>query len=146
MNNQQIKARQRARKLTLQSLYQIEISKHPVSEVEAQVSAFYDMSKVDTDYFRDSFRGICDAPERVDALFSQYLDRELTALGLIERSILRLGSFELSHYLEVPYKVVINESVRLARSYGATDSFNYINGVLDKVAKAVRSHEVKRDG
>lgn len=142
MNNQQIKQRQRARKLTLQSLYQIEISRHEKAEVKAQVKAFYDMNNIDNSYYEQAFHTILNQQEAIDAHFIPYLDRDIKDLGIIERSLLRMGTFELSNYLDVPYKVVINEGVRLARLYGATDSFNYINGVLDKVAKDLRAHEI----
>ena len=142
MNNRQIKQRQRARKVLLQSLYQIELSKHEKSEVKAQIASFYDMNNVDLSFYHEAFDTILTEQTDIDELYIPYLDRELQALGIIERSLLRMGSFELKYCMEVPYKVVINEAIRLARLYGATDRFNYINGVLDKVAKATRAHEI----
>ena len=79
--------------------------------------------------------------EALEALFSPSLDRKLEELDPIERNLLRLGTFELRDRIDVPYKVVINEAVALAKKFGATDSHRYINGVLDKVAKELRTVE-----
>jgi N utilization substance protein B len=78
----------------------------------------------------------------LEALFSPALDRSLDDLDPIERNLLRLGAFELRDRIDVPYKVVINEAVSLAKKFGATESHRYINGVLDKVARDLRTIEL----
>ena len=75
--------------------------------------------------------------------FTPFIDRPLTELSPIEHGILLIGSFELVHHIEVPYKVAINEAVELAKSFGGTDGFKFVNGVLDKVAAQVRPTEIK---
>jgi N utilization substance protein B len=78
----------------------------------------------------------------LDSSYEQLLDRPLDELDPVERALLRLGTFELKERIDVPYRVVINESVALAKKFGATDSYRYINGVLDKVARSYRQIEI----
>ncbi len=77
----------------------------------------------------------------MDQQFQQYLDRSVSMIDPIEKVILRIGVFELQHKIEIPYKVVINESIELAKRFGAEDSYKYVNGILDKVAQQIRSLE-----
>jgi N utilization substance protein B len=81
--------------------------------------------------------------EELEAAFTPYLDRAMGDLDPIELSLLRLGSYELIKRIDIPYKVVINEAVSLAKKFGATDGHKYINGVLDKLAAQVRTIEIK---
>ena len=80
--------------------------------------------------------------EELEALFAAHVDREISRLSLVERSVLLLGTYELKHHLEIPYRVVINEAVELAKQFGGSDGYRYVNGVLDKVAAEVRAVEV----
>ena len=79
--------------------------------------------------------------DELDSLYSPLLDRALDALDPVERSLLRMGSFELRERIDVPYRVVINEAVALARKFGASQSYKYVNGVLDKLAHQLRGPE-----
>ena len=138
-----ISARRKARRLLLQALYQWLIAKADPTEIEADYRE-ENTGKIDWDYFHEVFSEI---PKQADALgevLAPYLDRELKALDPIERSLLLLGSFELSSRIDVPYRVVINECVELAKVFGATDSHKYINGVLDKMAPVLRAVEFGR--
>jgi N utilization substance protein B len=134
--------RRKARQLALQALYQWQMARQPVNEIEAQFRVNQDMSDADVQLFSQLLRGVVEARAELDLTFSPYLDRNIDDLDPVEISVLRIGSFELMHRIEVPYRVAINESVELAKVFGATDSHRYVNGVLDKVAQKVRAAEV----
>jgi N utilization substance protein B len=133
--------RKKARSLLVQALYQWQLSDYPVSEIEAQYRAD-NTSNIDWDYFHELFTGIAGSTAELDACFSPLLDRDIRQLNPIELAILRLGSFELTKRIDIPYRVVINEYIDLAKKYGATDSHKYVNGVLDKLARRSRSVEI----
>ena len=135
-------ARRKARHYGTQALYQWLITKDPVRDIELQFLSDYDFTKVDIEYFHDIIHHVPANLEELESAFSPYLDRNIQDLDAIELSILRLGSYELVKRIDVPYKVVINEAVALAKKFGATDGHKYINGVLDKLAKKVRAIEV----
>ena len=101
-----------------------------------------DFRHTDGDYFTAILKGVTSDVDALEALFSPALDRSLDDLDPIERTLLRLGAFELRDRIDVPYKVVINEAVSLAKKFGATESHRYINGVLDKVARDLRTIEL----
>lgn len=135
-----IAQRKRARDLLVQALYQWHIAKAPIEQVEAEFRAD-NGRKTDWDFFHDALTGIANNPAEIDALYAPYLDRDPGQLDPIEYGLLRLGIYELSKRLEVPYRVVINEYVDLAKKYGASESHKFINGVLDKAARKLRSIE-----
>ena len=135
--------RRNARSFTLQALYSQELTQNPTNEVEAHFHVDNDMSETDVPLFSELLQGINSQKADLDKAFEIYLDRRVDELDPIELSILRIGSFELINRIEVPYKVAINESVELAKIFGATDSHRYVNGVLDKLAQKVRMVEIK---
>jgi N utilization substance protein B len=135
--------RRNARSFTLQALYSQELTQNPTNEVEAHFRVDNDMSETDVPLFSELLQGINTQKMDLDKAFEIYLDRRVDELDPIELSILRIGSFELINRIEVPYKVAINESVELAKIFGATDSHRYVNGVLDKLAQKVRMVEIK---
>jgi len=132
--------RRKARTLIVQALYQWYISKSDPLEIEAQ---FHEQNggKIDWEYFSEVFLEIPKQQEALDKHISPLLDRELNSLDPVERALLYLGTFELANRIDIPYRVVINECVELAKTFGATDGHKYINGVLDKLAKSLRSVE-----
>ncbi len=134
--------RRKARQLLLQALYQWQMSGADVTEVEAEFRTDNDMSKVDAEFFSELLHGIPRQLEAVDAAFTQHLDRSRDELDPISISLLRLGSYELLNRVDVPYRVVINEAVNLAKKFGPTDTYKFINGILDKVALESRKIEV----
>lgn len=136
-----ISHRQRARDLLVQALYQWQLSGSSAEQIEAEFRAD-NGRKVDWEFFHQALAGIIGSPVEIDAGFLPHLDRDPARLDPIEIGILRLGVFELAKRIEVPYKVVINECVELARKYGATESHRFINGVLDKAARQLRALEV----
>lgn len=136
-------ARRKARHYGMQALYQWQMTKYPVAEIELQFLADYDFAKVDIEYFHDIIHHVPSHLEQLEQAFAPFLDRKHEDLDPIELSLLRLGSYELIKRVDIPYRVVINEAVALAKKFGATDGHKYINGVLDKLAHQVRSVEVK---
>ncbi|MBT8145547.1 MAG: transcription antitermination factor NusB, partial [Gammaproteobacteria bacterium] len=124
--------RRKARRLVLQALYQWQISGGELSDIEAQFRAEFS-GKTDWDYFHEIFSAIPDQVATLDGLIGPHLDREVKTLDPVEKALLRMGTFELQQRIDIPYKVVINECVELAKSFGATDSHKYVNGVLDKL-------------
>ena len=133
--------RKKARSLLVQALYQWQISDYPVNDIEAQYRTD-NVGKIDWDYFHELFVGIVSSVEYLDNIFTPFLDREISQINPIELAILRLGAFELSQRIDIPYRVVINECIELAKKYGATDSHKYVNGVMDKMARKIRSVEI----
>ena len=133
--------RRKARHFGLQALYQWTLSGASATDIEAEFRVDNDFRHTDGDYFSAVLKGVVRDVEALEALFTPALDRKLDELDPIERNLLRLGTFELRDRIDVPYKVVINEAVALAKKFGATDSYRYINGVLDKIARDLRAAE-----
>lgn len=132
--------RRKARSLILQALYQWLIAKADPLEIESQFHE-ENSGKIDWEYFREIFFEIPKQVSFLDEQISPLLDRQLSALDPVERALLYLGVFELAHRPDIPYRVVINECVELAKTFGATESHKYINGVLDKLARTLRPLE-----
>lgn len=99
------------------------------------------MRKVDLDYFHDLLLGISNQQANIDAEIRTTIDRDFSELGPVELSILQLGVYELIHRIDVPYKVVINEAVELAKIFGAADGHKYVNSILDVLSRKHRSME-----
>jgi len=134
--------RRKARHYGMQALYQWHMAGASVNDIEAEFRADYDFSHVDLEYFQALLHGIPACVDELDAAMEPLLDRKLDDLGPVERALLRIGMYELIHRIDVPFKVVINEQVALAKKFGATDSHKYINGVLDKAARQWRKVEI----
>ena len=132
--------RRRARRLILQALYQWQIAKAEPLEIASQ---FHEANpgKIDWDYFNEVFPEIPGQASVLEAYLQPPLDLDVDALDPIERALLYLGTFKLDNRWDVHYRVVINESVELAKVFGATDSHKYINGVLDKLIATLRPAE-----
>ena len=133
--------RRKARHFGLQALYQWTLSDASLVDIDAEFRVDNDFRHTDGEYFQALLRGVMEDVEALEALFSPLLDRALDDLDPIERNLLRMGTFELKERIDVPYKVVINEAVSLAKKFGATESHRYINGILDKVASELRAVE-----
>ena len=110
-------------------------------EIEARYRVENDMHKVDLDYFHELIHEISSKVDGIDDAFMPHLDRKFHELDHVERAILRIGTYEMLHRIDVPYRVVINEGIELAKDFGATESHKYVNGVLDRVAKEHRKLE-----
>ena len=137
--------RRKARHYGLQALYQWTLSGASPSDIEAEFRVDNDFQHTDGEYFNALLRGVIADVEALELVFGPALDRGLDDLDPIERNLLRLGTFELRDRIDVPYKVVISEAVALAKKFGATDSHRYINGVLDKISRELRTVERAQD-
>lgn len=142
MEKQSIRGKRKARKLALQALYQWLMSGTDAHEIEAQFRVINKMDKVDVDYFCRLLHGVPKHVSSLEAHFTPFLDREISALNPIELTVLRLGSFELLYCPEIPYKVVLDEAISLTKEFGSQDGYRYVNGVLNNLAHQVRSIEI----
>jgi N utilization substance protein B len=136
------KNRRKARELALQGLYQRQLTGDPVEVIEAQLHEHDEFAKIDDDHFHAMLRGAIRDAANLEARIQPCLDRPLDELSPVERAILLLATYEFVHHIEIPYRVVINEAIELAKGYGGTDGYKYVNGVLDKLAASVRTIEV----
>ena len=134
--------RRAARELALQALYQVHMSGASAVDVQAEFLADQDFKHADKSMFGQLLRGVAAQRERLDAMIEQYLDRKLSDLDPIELNVLRMGAYELSDSVAVPYRVVINECIELGKVFGATDGHKYVNSILDKVALNHRAVEI----
>ena len=125
----------------MQALYQWGMTGMELSAIRAQFQAD-NPNDLDLDYFNELLYYIAQNVAEIDALFAPYLDRTLSDLTPIETAIFRLASYELLKRPDLPYKVVMTEAIRLTKKYGALDAYKYVNGVLEKVAKTLRSLEM----
>lgn len=133
--------RHRARELALQGVYQWRVSGTDASDIEAHLQGEKNLGRYDKPMYTRLLRGVLAHQEELQILLTPYLDRALDELSTVEFSVLLLAAFELSQQPDVPYKVVINEAVELAKTFGGTDGHKYVNGVLDKLAPKVRAVE-----
>ena len=136
-------SRRRSREFALQALYQWQLSGDTADILEKQLRAEKGFGKLDEAYFLTLLRGAISSARELEQKLQPNLDRPLKELSPIEHGILLLGAYELVHQPDVPYKVVINEAVELAKSFGGTDGYKYVNGVLDKLAVQLRASEIK---
>jgi N utilization substance protein B len=138
--------RRMARHYAMQALYQWQMAGSSINAIEAEFRTDNDMSKVDVEYFHEVLHGVPQHLAELDAIYEAFLvDRSLVELDAITRALLRLATYEFKFRMDVPYKVVINEAVALAKKFGAEDSHKFINGVLDKTAAILRSIEVNAE-
>lgn len=131
--------RSRARRRALQALYQWQLTGQDSAEIERQFLDEHNMVGTDLEYFAELLHEIPARVAGLDALIEPALDRPLAIVDPVEKAILRMGSYELTQRLDVPYRVVVNEAVDLAKLFGAEQSHRYINGVLDRIGRENRS-------
>ena len=139
-------ARTRARELVLQALYQKQIAGHDCGELVAQFHEQAAYQRVDQVFFDETLKAICKSQSDLEASIAGLIDRPLKQLDPVELGILLIGVFELQSRIDIPYKVVINEGVNLARRFGATDGHKYVNACLDNAAQSLRQVEIKGSG
>lgn len=135
--------RRRARALALQALYHRHFSKSPINAIEAEFMVDNDMSKVDSAFFRDLLRGVHREQGDLDKLIEPLLDRALSEVDPIELAIVRMGTYELKNRIDVPYRVVINEGIELAKRFGGTEGHKFVNSLLDKLSQRLRLAETR---
>lgn len=139
-------ARRRAREFALQGVYawllRADDSLREAGEIDAHVRDGEGFEEADGQWYQTLLHGALREAVPLRARFMPYVDRPLEELSPIEHAILLIGSYELVYHVEVPYRAIINEAVELAKSFGGTDGFRFVNGVLDKLAAEVRTAEV----
>jgi N utilization substance protein B len=146
-------ARRRARELAVQGVYQWLVGGQDAAAIEGHLLETHGprglddlATRADMAHYRELLNGVIDGADALRADFAPHLDRDVAALSPVEHGILLLATYELRHRAEIPYRVVINEAVELAKSFGGTEGFRYVNGVLDKVAAQLRPAEVAARG
>jgi N utilization substance protein B len=136
-------ARRRSRELALQGLYEWLVSGTAAGVIDAHMREQEGFDKADRAHFDALLHGCIAESVALDAVLAKFVDRKTTELSPVEHAVLMIGSYELKHCLDIPYKVAINEAVELAKSFGGTDGHKYVNGVLDKTAGDLRPVEVQ---
>ncbi|MGH8494986.1 MAG: transcription antitermination factor NusB [Gammaproteobacteria bacterium] len=135
------RARSRARRLAMQALYQWQMGGEPAGVLCAQFSASTGFDRADQAYFRELVERIIAGKDRIEARMAEFGDREGALLDPVEHAILLIGVYELERRPDVPYRVVINEAVELAKRFGAAEAHKYVNAVLDSAARSLRGTE-----
>lgn len=136
-------ARRRSREFAVQGLYQWQLNAVDPTLIADDLKRTKGFEQADEKHFRELLYGVIEHVETLHAELQPFLDRPVKELSPVEHAILLVGIYELRHHIEVPYRVVINECVELAKTFGGTDGFKYVNGVLDKLALSVRETEIK---
>lgn len=134
-------SRRRSRELALQELYAWQLGGAPLEELAAHAAESSDFDKADEAFFRRLLTGVLSEAAELRSAIEPRLDRPWNELSPVERAILLLAAYELKFVPEVPFRVVVNEAVELAKSFGGTEGYKFVNGVLDRVAKQVRPGE-----
>ena len=135
-------ARRWAREFAVQGLYEFYVAGHDPVSIRLGAEKQDDFKRADKEFFREMWRGLSEDWEPLVALVQPHIDRPFAQVSPIERSVILIGAWELKNRLDIPYRVAINESVELAKSFGGTDGHKWVNGVLDKVAPLLRADEV----
>jgi N utilization substance protein B len=135
-------ARHRARECVLQGLYEAQLSGNAADVIRASLIADGSFANADHAYFDELWSGVNAESDALIRLIEVRIDRPVAQLSPIERAVLLIGAWELEHRSEIPFRVVIDESIELAKSYGGTDGYKFVNGVLDKLAPALRAAEI----
>ncbi|GAB4115818.1 MAG: transcription antitermination factor NusB [Sideroxydans sp.] len=138
-----VSPRHRARELALQGLYEWRLSGSSATQIGRSTGDDKSLGRYDSELYQQLLRGTIAQQDALGELIAPHLDRALDELSPVEFSVLLLGAYELTQHPEVPYRVVINEAVELAKTFGGSDGHKFVNGVLDKLAAQVRAAEVK---
>ncbi|MCS6763509.1 MAG: transcription antitermination factor NusB [Candidatus Protistobacter heckmanni] len=137
-------ARRRARELALQGIYEWLLNPSGAAQIEANLRTGDSFGRVDQLHFNAVLDGVIKGEPELTAAIAPHLDRPVEQLSPVERAALMIGAYELTHCLDIPYKVAINEAVELTKTFGGTDGFRFVNGVLDKLALKLRPTEIAK--
>lgn len=141
--SERFEPRKRARRRALQAIYQWQITGQEAAEILAQFRAAQDLSQIDEEHFESLLCGVTADKEALNEALQPFLDRPMEQVDVMERVVLRIGAWELLNCPELPYRVVLDESVDLARRFGSEQGHSYVNAVLDKAAGVWRAEEVE---
>ncbi len=136
-------SRRRARQAAVQALYQWQLTEQPPEQIESHFISDHELNGVDIEYFHHLVLEIPLHQHELDDHLQPHLERTIGEVDPVERAILRIGVFEFEFHPEIPYKVILNEAVELAKVFGAEHGHKFVNGVLDKVAAKLRAVEMK---
>ncbi len=136
-------ARTNARKAAVQALYQWQMTGQNLTEIEVQFHEEDRLKDAQKSYFSELFHGVPEHLDTIDQALSEFVDRPVDMIDPVERAMLRLSVYELLHRLDMPYRVILNEGINLAKCFGADGSHKYVNGILDKIAQQNRAVEIK---
>ncbi|MDO4906067.1 MAG: transcription antitermination factor NusB [Lautropia sp.] len=139
-------ARRRSREFAMQGIYQWLLSAEEVGGIQAHIETGPGFERADREHFAVLLKGAIAQASELEAVLLPSLDRPLNLLSPVERAILMLACFELKNHQEIPYRVVINEAVELAKNFGGTDGYKYVNGVLDRIVPGLRPNEARSGG
>ena len=131
-------ARRQSRSLAVQGIYSWHVSQNPIADIEQQLLLETNVKHLDVGYFQDLLRGVVKNHAVLDEAVKPYLDRPFDEIDFVEKAILRVSAYELKYRLDVPYKVIINEAIELAKAFAADDSHKFVNGILDKAVRVLR--------
>lgn len=137
-----VKQRSLARRRAMQAIYQWQMTGNELNDIKNQFMTEQDMSKVDIEYFQELLFKVPTSIDELDAVAEKYMESSLEETDPIERAIIRLSVYELQNRIDVPYKVVINEAVILAKAFGGDNSHTFVNGIIDKAAHDLRKTEI----
>lgn len=141
----QIQRRHSARRLAMQAVYSWQLAGQSLPELLGHFRQDIDYPKADPEYFEELVTEVLEKAAELDELLSPYLSREIDQIDPVERAVLRLATFELRSRMDIPYRVVLDEAIGLARKFGATDGHKFVNAVLDKLVKNLRSMELSAE-
>lgn len=136
-------ARRHARQYALQAMYQWQLNALPVKEIETDFLIHQIKEKTDLDYFKELIYAVPKEFPLLDDYMAPFLSRPINELDPVELAILRLSIYELANRLDIPYRVVINEALELTKKFGSVEGYKFVNGILDKVARQLRTEEIK---
>lgn len=135
-------SRRQAREYAVQALYQWQLSQHIIADILLDFSKEHNFSHVDQEYWQELVTQSIAQADVLDVTMQPFLSRPIAAVNPVELAILRVAFYELCYRIDIPYRVVLNEAIELAKLFGAVDSHRFMNGVLDKAAKKLRSAEI----
>lgn len=138
-------SRHKARRAAVQALYQWQLTEQSPHDIEHHFILDHEMNDVDLEYFHHLVREIPLHLHELDDHIAPHLDRKLSDVDPVELACLRIGTYEFEFHPEIPYKVVLNEAVELAKTFGAEHGHKYVNAILDKVAAGLRASEIKTE-
>lgn len=136
-------ARHNARRYALQAMYQWHVNETSIDAIEVEFLKSHIVKKTDRAYFKELIYGVCENKELIDSEIGSFIGRPIREIDPVELAVLRIGTYEILKRLDIPYRVVINESLELTKKFGSIEGYKFVNGVLDKVAKKHRATEVK---
>jgi len=134
-------AKRRARKRLVQALYQWQLNESPASDIIAQFLLEQDMGKVDQAFFQQTLKAIITNMDEIKSIYEPLMERSTYAVGEVEKAIMMIGIYEFKNHLETPYKVILNEAIELAKTYGGDGAHTFINGTLHKASVNLRPLE-----